>query len=61
MGHNYFRNSREFVVAWQGGYLRCDALHFLIWGAVQRHVQEKWLLLYIKRLLAAPGVEKTGE
>lgn len=35
--------------------------HGLLMKAVQRHVREKWLLLYIERWLAAPGVEKTGE
>ena len=35
--------------------------HRLLMKAVQRHVQEKWLLLYIERWLATPGVEKTGE
>ena len=35
--------------------------HQLLMKAVQRHVQEKWLLLYIERWLAAPGVARTGE
>jgi RNA-directed DNA polymerase len=35
--------------------------HQLLMKAVRRHVQEKWLLLYIERWLGASGVEKTGE
>lgn len=35
--------------------------HRLLSKAVQRHVQEKWLLLYIERWLTAPGVKETGE
>ena len=35
--------------------------HRLLMKAVQRHVQEKWLLLYIERWLICRGLEKTGE
>jgi len=35
--------------------------HQRLMKAVQRHVQENWLLLYIERWLAAPGVAQTGE
>jgi RNA-directed DNA polymerase len=35
--------------------------HRLLMKAVQCHVEEKWLLLYIERWLAAPGIDKTGE
>lgn len=35
--------------------------HQLLMKAVERHVREKWLLLYIERWLAAPGVAQTGE
>jgi RNA-directed DNA polymerase len=39
-----------------------DSIHHgLLMKAIQRHVQEKWLFLYIERWLTAPGITKTGE
>jgi RNA-directed DNA polymerase len=35
--------------------------HQLLMKAVQRHVREKWLLLYIERWLSVPGIDEHGE
>ncbi|MEA4918316.1 group II intron reverse transcriptase/maturase [Proteiniphilum sp.] len=35
--------------------------HDLLMKAVERHVQEKWILLYIKRWLKVPYATQTGE